>query len=125
MLSGPSEEAAWADAAASNPERESVASNLPGIKGQQQTGHAPGKQEEEETLAGRRGRAEEAGVTGEEEGRLLQRSVKIQEPSGSGNGQKVPWRDPQLRQWRRWRTAKFPATLQEKRGQTRCVHITD
>ncbi|KAJ1138505.1 hypothetical protein NDU88_004888 [Pleurodeles waltl] len=85
MLSGPSEEAAWADAAASNPERESVASNpfeLPGITGQQQTVCVPGKQEEEETPAGRRERAEETGVTGEEDGQLLQRPVKIQESSG-------------------------------------------
>ncbi|KAJ1181943.1 hypothetical protein NDU88_007142 [Pleurodeles waltl] len=42
---------------------------------------APGKQEEEETPAGRRGRAEEAGVTGEDDGRLLQRPVKSQKAS--------------------------------------------
>ncbi|KAJ1209653.1 hypothetical protein NDU88_005026 [Pleurodeles waltl] len=87
MLSGPSEEAAWAEADASNPERESVASNpleLLGITGQLQTVCAPGKQEEEETPAGRRERAEEAGATGEEDEWLLQRSVKIQEQNGRG-----------------------------------------
>ncbi|KAJ1127953.1 hypothetical protein NDU88_006346 [Pleurodeles waltl] len=55
---------------------------LPGLTGQQQTVRAPRKQEEEETPAGRGERAEEAGVTGEEDGRLLQRPVKTQKASG-------------------------------------------
>ncbi|KAJ1139175.1 hypothetical protein NDU88_005552 [Pleurodeles waltl] len=53
-----------------------------GLTGQRQTVCAPGKQEEEETPAGGGERAEEAGVTGKEDGRLLQRPVKSQKASG-------------------------------------------
>ncbi|KAJ1128495.1 hypothetical protein NDU88_006873 [Pleurodeles waltl] len=52
-----------------------------GLTGQRQTVCAPEKQEEEETPAGRGEKAEEAGVTGEEDGRLLQRPVKRQKAS--------------------------------------------
>ncbi|KAJ1170462.1 hypothetical protein NDU88_002339 [Pleurodeles waltl] len=87
MPTGPSEEVARAHTAASNPERESVASNplqLLGPTGQWQTFRVPEGLQERTTLAGRRRRAEGAGVTGEEDGQLVQCPETIQEPSGLG-----------------------------------------
>ncbi|KAJ1155497.1 hypothetical protein NDU88_008227 [Pleurodeles waltl] len=83
----PSGEAARADTAASNPERESVASNplpLPGPTGQRQTVRAPGRLEEQRTPVGRERRPEGAGVTAEEDGRLFQRPETIQDSSDLG-----------------------------------------
>ncbi|KAJ1218691.1 hypothetical protein NDU88_006268 [Pleurodeles waltl] len=73
---GPSEEVAWADAAASNPETETRTSNhraLLGWTGQWQVVRAPGILKEGETPA--EGCVEEGGVMEEEDGRRQQRAV--------------------------------------------------
>ncbi|KAJ1163754.1 hypothetical protein NDU88_004207 [Pleurodeles waltl] len=124
MPSGPSKEATGADA--SNPERNSVTSypfGFPGIIRQRQKVCVTGIEDEEETPAGGVERAEETGGTGAEDERRLQRPVTIDEPSGRGSAWKVPTRESQFRQWCGKLSTKFPATLQEKRGQTRCVPI--
>ncbi|KAJ1177723.1 hypothetical protein NDU88_002975 [Pleurodeles waltl] len=87
MQSGPFEEATGADAATSNPERNSMPSNpfgLPGITRQRQTVCAAGKEDEEKIPAGGGERAEETGGTGAEDEWRLQRTETIEESSGCG-----------------------------------------
>ncbi|KAJ1120164.1 hypothetical protein NDU88_008339 [Pleurodeles waltl] len=87
LLTGPSEEVERSDTAASNPEKEGVASNplqLPGPTGQRQTFHTSEGLQERRIPAGKGRRAEEAGVMGGDDGRFVQSQETIQEPSGLG-----------------------------------------